>query len=257
MCSRWLGAIIFILCSSTAIGQTRFYLSSTEAAPISPAFNTGMSFGIWNVTTGADRLKMSTTKDGSTMTSKTSGAVGAAATRLVLIRQYVSAPLAAQTITASSASDFLRMQIRSAMSSTSSSTGQLAVNLYVVTPAGAIRGILLDWAGTGTNLPQTTLTNRGTASSTTGLKYTDWATTGNISVQDGDYLVFETGWAYTSGTNTTRTATQSFGSNNATDLPNDNSTTTANNPWIELSQTLTFYTPPAPSNSGNGLLLFY
>ena len=59
-------------------------------------------------------------------------------------------------------------------------------------------------------------------------------------VAGGDRLVIEIGIRDATASTTT-TATISFGDNGATDLPEDQTTTTALNPWVEISQTLKFY----------------
>ena len=74
------------------MAATRFYFPNTGAAPLSPAF------GAWNSTTATvDRIALVSTKIGSTMTTKGPSSAGTNG-QYMLMRQYVGAPLDAQTI---------------------------------------------------------------------------------------------------------------------------------------------------------------
>ncbi|HEU4574617.1 MAG TPA: hypothetical protein VFS36_06405 [Chitinophagaceae bacterium] len=224
--------LILLILPLWSIAQTTLYLSNTSTPPISPAFNAN-----WVVTTGADRMLLSTTKDGSTMTSKTTAASGASggSTRYILNRQYITAPLQAQTIAGGST---IRISVLSSISSTGqSSVGYLLCLLSKVSSGGTVT--FLQNLTNSTNSFTTTLTNRTISTAL-----------GEVTLSDGDRLIVEIGWHYSSGSNTTRTGTQSFGADNASDLPNDNTTTSTNNPVIIFSQTLNFQTGPAPTQKG-------
>ncbi len=197
---------------------TRFYLSSTAVPDITPGAGTG-----WTVTTSFDSRKATIVKDGSAMTSKTSGAAGGVAPRSILNRQYISDPLAAQTILSGTT---VNTQVRSNVNVVTSTTANMQLRIFLYS-AGVFT--LINGVNPGTNLTAT-LTNRQVAD----------AISSNVTVLDGDRLIMEIGWFYTAGTNTTRTVINSFGSNSATDLPINNTTTTADNPWVEFSQTLLF-----------------
>ncbi|MBK8494012.1 MAG: hypothetical protein IPL50_02670 [Chitinophagaceae bacterium] len=136
-----------LLLNNLAFSQTRFYLNLGTPAAVSPAFNAG-----WHVTTGANRYEMNTIKDGSAITSKTTAAAGAAAVRRILLDQWVSEPLLAQTITGT-----FTGQVRFDISSTSSTTGQGFVYLRIINADGTIATEV--GTATTTNL-STTLTNR-------------------------------------------------------------------------------------------------
>ena len=197
--------------------QTTIYLNIGQTFPQTISFNSG-----WNVTTSAARYYMAAQKDGSTIASRTSGAVGASAVRKCLIDQFITAPLETQTITGT-----LDGQIRFNQSSTSSTTGQGFVYLRVVNSDGSIAtevGSL-----TTTNLT-TTLTNRTLIQ----------LNVGTLNITSGQRLCIDVGWNESVGTNTTRTETMSRGSSAATNLAVDNTTTSANTPWIKFSQTLIF-----------------
>jgi len=207
-----------LLLQGVAFSQTRFYLNLNTAAPVSPAFNAG-----WNVTSGANRYLMSPTKDGSAITSKTTGNTGAVAVRKCLLDQWISAPLATQTITGT-----FTGQIRFSQSNaTLPNIGQGIVYLRVIN----VNGTVATEVGSAltTNLT-TTLTNRTLIS----------LPVGTLNITAGQRICIDLGWNYSAGTTTTLNATMSRGSSSATDLAVDNTTTTANNPWIQFSQTLLF-----------------
>ena len=203
---------------------TRFYLSSTNSTVgISPTQDAG-----WDVTGGLDRRLMSTTKDASAATSKSSGGSGlsAAGNRDLIIRQYVSPAIAAQTI-----SGTVSIQVRGNMSSTSSRTGKMTVIIRVIASDGTtVRGTLYSTLGAGVGSDySTTLTNRSVAG----------ASLSSVSASAGDYIVVELGWTYTSGSGNT-TGTMSFGSDSGTDLPVNETETNAYNAWIEFSNGIIF-----------------
>lgn len=209
--------LMLLLIPAVGLAATRFYLSNSLTSGIAPAFNAG-----WNVTTGANRYMMKTVKDGSTLASRTTSS-GQAAVAKFLMHQWISVPLAAQTLNGT-----FTGQIRFNQSSTTSTTGQGFGYIRLFKADGTLRTEISTF--TTTNLT-TTLTNR---TCTSGM------VDPGIAISAGDRIVVEIGWNYSVGTNTTRTGTGSFGTSPATDLAVDNTTTTANCPWIEFSQTLIF-----------------
>jgi hypothetical protein len=214
-----------------AFSQTRFYLNLNTAAAVSPAFNAG-----WNVTTGANRYQMATNRDGSAFTSKTTGNSGAAAVRKCLLDQWVSDPLIAQTITGT-----FTGQVRFQQSSTSSTTGQGFIYLRIINSDGTIATEV--GSATTTNLT-TTLTNRTLIA----------LNVGTLNITAGQRICVDLGWNYSVGTNTTRNCTISRGSSSGTNLPVNNTTTVANTPWFQFSQTL-FFQPPANDLCSGAILL--
>lgn len=198
-------------------GPTRLYLNIGVTTAIPPAFNAG-----WNVTTGASRFMMKPVKDNSTIASRTSSQVGAVAPRKVLIDQWISEPLETQTITGT-----MTGQIRINYNVATSTTGQLFVYLRVLNTNGTVAtevGTL-----TSTDIT-TTLTNRTMIS----------LNVGTLNITAGQRFCVDIGWNMSVGTTTTRTGTISRGSSSATDLAADNTTTTANNPWIEFTSYVAF-----------------
>ncbi len=218
-----------LLFHTAAFSQTRFYLNLNTASTVTPAFNAG-----WNVTTGASRFVMSTGKDGSAIASKTTGNSGAAAVRKCLLDQWISEPLITQTVTGT-----FTGQIRFQQSSTTLVTGQGFIYVRVINSDGSIATEV--GSATTTNLT-TTLTNRTLIS----------LNVGTLNIIAGQRICVEVGWNYSAGTATNVNCIISRGSSSATDLPVNNTTTTANTPWVEFSQTLVFM--PTNANAGSAII---
>ncbi len=210
-----------VLLHSFSFSQTRFYLNTNTAAPVSPAYNAG-----WNVTSGVSQYLMHVVKDGSTLTTVTSGASGAASPRKCLINQWISDPLAAQTLTGT-----FTGQAQFNISSTSGgSTGLGYLYLRIVNSDGSIAQ---EFGKDSTSTLTTTLTNRTLIS----------LNIGSVTITAGQRICIDLGWSFTAGSSTTRTGSLSGGSSSGTDLPVDNFTTTVNSPWVQFSQTLVFLPP--------------
>jgi len=217
---------------------TRFYLPNTGAAEASPAFTVAS----WQKTSDADRIKTDVVKIASVMTTRT-GAQLAGAPNFILLRQYVSEPLAPQTITGN-----LTGQIR-ALQSASPLNATIAILVKVCSNNGAsITGTLLpiaapDTATTPPKMESTVLTNRIllNTSEVTPIPLS------SLAVNDGDRLVFELGYRDDDNSgNTARTGSLSFGDDSVTDLAVEDTTIAANNPWIEFDTNLAFQITPTP-----------
>jgi hypothetical protein len=198
--------------------QTKFYLPSTSALPpVSPAFNSG-----WAITTGADRIMCYTDKRNTSITSKTTG--NSSSVQKILNRQYISQPLLAQTL-----SGTVKGQLRGSESNPTMD-GVTSIGIFVCNVQGTIVATLLAI----TNPPlsgneySNSLTNKNTPVSSALSSY---------NCANGDRLVIEIGVSQ-KGNSNNRNVTQSFGDNSATDLPEDQTTTTANNPWLQFSTTI-------------------
>jgi hypothetical protein len=123
----------------------------------------------------------------------------------------------------------------------------LALAIKIIQPDGTDRGVLLaqtasDSATAGHELT-TTLTN---------MSFQDAAESASIALTSqaatqGDYLVIEWG-IRSANTTANRTVTLSYGNNSATDLGENTTETTANNPWWEFSGTITLFVPPLTVN---------
>ena len=204
------------------MATTRWYLPSTGAAAVNPANDS------WTRTAGmgsdlaAVRTRISSSM--ATVTStKTSANPGSA-----LIRQYVTEPLAAQTITGNVSGQMRCIE----------SNGALSACVAVSVRAVSNDGTTVRSGGLAISASDLYTTTSEMYTSLRNLKLMDVNESASIALtsmtlSDGDRLVFEFGYKATS-TSTTYTGGISFGDNSATDLAADMTTTTANNPWIEF-----------------------
>lgn len=202
---------------------TRFYYDPVAVPTISPTFDAA----VWDQTTAAVRRCLSPIAMASGATEITFAEAETSATNNfdVLLVQAISPPLAAQTI-----SGAISGQIRA------SETDALAnmvghINVRAFNGAGATdRGTLLD-AADPTEFVLTTLTNRKFPVSTSPT---------STVISEGDVLVVEVGYRAVNTATTSWSGTVSLGSGAAADLAVDESTTAANNPWIEFADNLLF-----------------
>lgn len=231
--------------SETLIVPTRIYLPS-GTVPIEPSTNPAFD-AAWNSTGAAVRRKPVT--DGRKKgTAAASVQVTSAATNpeKILLAQYVSGPLRAQTISGN-----VSGQIR-ALESNAAFNGTLQIGIRVFSADGAtVRATLLAVGGTTTTAttpPEfaTALTNRRflTSGDVTPLPLTSY------TCVEGDRLVIEIGVA-DKDAGTARTASLSFG-DNTVDLTVDDTTTTANDPWVEFDTTIQFQTAVETARVSDG-----
>lgn len=215
---------------------TRYYLPSTGAAAVSPAFD-----GSWEKSDQADRIKCVTTKIGSAMgtPARNGAAVNPSDT---LVRQYVSDPIGAQTITGTVKGQVICMET----ANSNNLMAQLLIKV-VSNDGGTVRGTALAHNTAAlSNEFALTLTNR---------KYPrGWSGAGttltDVTAQDGDRIVIEVGKRQES-TNSSSTLNVQLGDDGGTDLPEDETdTTTTKNPWIEFSMTIAGQGGGAPPTSG-------
>ncbi len=152
----------------------------------------------------------------------------------MLHAQYVSKPLRAQTISGN-----VRGQFR-ALESATTANATIQIGIRVVSKDGqTVRATILAVGGTTTTAttpPEftTSLTNRRllTSGDVTPLPLSSY------TCVEGDRLVIEIGHNNKS-TSTSQTHDISFG-DNTVDLPTDDTTTTAQDPWIEFDSTIAF-----------------
>lgn len=191
--------------------MTRFYLPSTGAAAVSPAY------GSWTDVPNS-RLALVRTKISSAMTNKSASA----GTGTRGARQYVSEPLAAQTI-----SGTVKCYIRCLeLDVDDNCTSRLLIR--VCNNAGtAYTGTLLSLAHYGTSTEF--------SASLRNIAFANGDTLSSLAINEGDRLVVELGNNNAGGDNTT---SLEFGDNSGTDLGENETETTANNPWIEFSADL-------------------
>lgn len=193
---------------------TKFFLPSSGAAEVSPGFSA------WTDTTGADRIRCVVNKIYSAFATKGTNAGAGAGT--YLNRQYVSDPIAPQTI-----SGYVSGEIRGRYSGTVASPSSEITIKIVSNDGQTVRGTLL--ALTGGN------TEYGT--SLTSYWIPPCTALTQVTAQNGDRLVFEIGGNRGAGSSTP-TITQDFGDSGTTDEVETQ--TTQGNPWIGFSQSILF-----------------
>jgi len=216
--------------------KTRLYLSAAaETVPISPTPDAA-----WEDQTILARVLCDITKRSLTMTD-VAFADANAADRDVLFRQHISPPLVAgQTITGAQS---IKAQFRV-------SEVDLGNNLFF---ALGIRVI----AGDGTTVQKTVLsvTRDGLEAVTalTNRQFTATSAVTNYTTVAGDRLVLETGMGGDPGGGKDHDSTIRFGDASASDLSEDDTSTTDNNPWVELNDTLNFTTEAAAKKYTGGM----
>lgn len=194
---------------------TRFYFPSSAVAPASPAYSAA-----WDDTSVAVRVKTVTTRLSTFILSK-AFADSDNTDKDILFIQYVSAPLAAQTISAQT----IKFQMRGYELSSNN-------NLYF---AITIRS----WNGSSfQTLLALTRDDTELATSFTNRSFT--ATTSAVTVGEGDYLVIEIGVGGDPGPPADHDSQISVGDNASTDLPEDDTETSVYNPWLEFPNTISF-----------------
>jgi len=204
---------------------TRIYLESSGTPAISPPPNAA-----WTDTSQFTRFNAGTTKAGSAMTTKNiSDAISTQAD--ILIGQWITPQLTAgQTI-------------RGTVPSSSTWTIQIRAS-----ETAAANNLFVTWAiyvFNGTTLQSTVVAKRNdateVATSLTNRGDSFGKTTGAYTTVAGDQLVIEIGLEGDPTSSNTHNGAMSYGSDSATDLAVDDTTTTADNPFINSSNdTLTF-----------------
>lgn len=209
---------------------TRFYFPSSGAAAVSPAFDAS-----WTQTTNAARLAMVTTRISSAMAT-IDGVGNTNSTTRQLIRQYVSAQVAAQTLSGS-----IKGQIRC----TTNALGSAALSFRVAKCAGDGSSVveivaLTEAADAETNAPPAfengTVENRRfetPPANTFSITFSD------TTLNNGDRLIIELGYKEGSA-NGANVSSLVIGDDSGTDLPEDETTTTSDNPWAEFTDDITF-----------------
>lgn len=198
----------------------------------------------WDVTTSAVRRVLDVDGPAGLGGSQTSlGLAEVTSTRQSkLVVQFQSSKgLTAQTITG-----FLKGQMQ-VMESDVAMDAALAVHVRVVDPVTNLdRGVL--WApdktfiaisatpGTEAYEMSTTKTNRKAPQGWSGSGHS----VGSLAVQNGDILVVELGYRHCNTASTSYTGTIYYAGDPASDLPQDETTTTTGTGWLEFSQTLAF-----------------
>jgi len=199
---------------------TRIYLPNGLLPPISPAFKT-----TWTVWGEATRQPCYTYKPGTAFAEKAASEAVTASGAYVLVRQYITGRLAAQTI-----SGTVKGQIRAKESNAAADFCRTII-IYVVSADGkTIRGTLYQ-------LLPSALTAEFVAA-LTNRYYPPSASVTTLAIQNGDRIVIEIGFRAFNAVATAYTGTLEFGDANANDLPEDETDTNQYCPWIEFSQNL-------------------
>lgn len=213
---------------------TRFYLSSGTAAAVNPPH------GAWDVDLGP-RLTMSIAKDGSSSLEFPFGDnLNHPANTTILGGQFVSAPMAAGVSFAST--DTFKCYIRCRESGSNDDINRQPILIRVMSENGqTTRATLKALGHYGPNTTEWATTARNKT-------FGDGDTLGaNYTTVLGDRLVVEVGGQLDASGGNTVTGFMTFGSDNATDLGENETDTSAFNPWFEISTTITFHTPLSPT----------
>lgn len=203
---------------------TRFYLPSTGAADVTPLAPTG-----WSETTGFDILKCVTSRISSAMTNKQRVTSLTAAGTRCLLRQYVSNPVAAQTINDGGT---VKGTVRALESAANDNLNVISSRIWVSSYDGQTnRGELLAIGDYGPVAEFNT--------SLRAKRIADGDATTPVVTQNGDRIIIEIGYGTTVG-GVSMSGSLSFGDDSATDLGDNETDTAANNPFVEFTQNIAF-----------------
>lgn len=215
---------------------TRFYFPSNGAPAdgLTPAVDAS-----WEISSSVWRSRMRTAKQSSPFANKTQSV--STATNDGVVMQFISDPLAiAQTITGTVKGIFRCME------SNAAADQRAQVNIRVLSRDGVtVRGTLLAHnAAALTSEFATTLTNRKFP-----LAWVDGgATLTPVAALAGDRVCVEIGFRqHAAGA---QTGTIELGDSHASDLAEDETSTSQFNPWLEFSEPLQFEIPDATSRRG-------
>lgn len=210
---------------------TRYYFSAATAPDVlGVAFDAG-----WDVTTDAVRRKLLSAADGAD-TLADGATLSWNAGEEVLCRQYLSDRIGVTTIDGT-----VKCQIR-CQSSMADDAVRSRLCVKVVSEDGSVvRGTLL---AVGLYGPNTAFAHLGMRNKT----FADGDTVTTVVTENGDRILVEIGYSDSSGT--TPQGHSRFGSSDASDLPENETTATDLNPWIEFSNTIEAYVP----DSGGAVL---
>ena len=204
--------------------STRFYFPSTVSAPsISPAY--GGSGGVWDDTNWAQRRKTFTSKTSSATTFVGVSGDSDTTDKDYLIRQFVSEPITAQTLSAGSF-DFCIQGIEAG------AANNLVVSIFafvVSSDGNTDRGTLISLQRDNTEFDDTDPYSRYHSGSTS-----------EVEASEGDRIVIEFGVGGDPTPGGNHDATLGFG-DDGTDLPETDDETEATwDGWLELSIDVSF-----------------
>lgn len=210
---------------------TRFYLhgptdlfGQSITPTITPAFD-----GEWDRTTNASRRRCSPFKNISVLAEVTDPEGTATSPYDVLLRQFISDPLAAQTI-----SGTVKGQIKCRESSDANDMSRALCIRVCSNDGTTIRGTLLN------DFPES-LTSEFKYGGTENRNFPPSTALSSVSASDGDRLLIELGYrSFNVLSGALRYGYLTTGDDAASDLPEDETATDDYSPWIEFSATLTF-----------------
>lgn len=232
--------------SATAVAPTlkarRFYLPSAGTPSVTPAFGAG-----WGLTTTATRRSL-VIQPTNTLNTSVQGTETTSTVVDVLSGQFVSAPLAEQSISGTVSA------VIQTWESTTSADAFLQMRIRVVSNDGSVvRGTLYGGQTETTVSATTTAANYEFTTSALTRRLSAVATT-PINVAHGDRLVVELGWRAANLTTTSRSAALYFGDpTGVADYPLAVDAT-GGRPWVEFSQDIAFQTAANIDLSGAGSL---
>lgn len=207
------------------MAATKFYLPSTGAAAVSPAFT--LSGFSWTDTASADRIAAVTTKINSAVTDKVVAGTGGTGIDQ-LFRQYVSAPIGGGPITGT-----VKGQIRT-LEELTAADARAQIVIYVVSNDGStLRGVLYggDTAALSSEFSNAGRVNRKFPRSSP-------VSVSSVSAATNDRIVMEIG-ARRSGSGAVDVYLVFGDTTTGSDLPEDETTSTSTTlPWIEFSEDL-------------------
>lgn len=221
---------------------TRFYLpSSTAVMPaVTPAAH-------WNTTTAYTQHYCDTAKQGTAIAAGTAQTKDTTTGHTRLDRQYVSAGIVGATITGTFSA------VIAAAESSNSANAWLDFVIRVVSSDGAtVRGTL--YAGSANTAVSATSTaeNYEIPLTTAATRTKSAISLSSVTAVTGDRIVIECGYK-ASATSSTYTVTSTYGDAvAAADYALTVGLTTTLDPWVELSQTLSFATPAPIEETGDG-----
>jgi hypothetical protein len=203
---------------------TRFYLpASTAVTPISPAPNAG-----WTAQSFLGRAMTDTIKIGDALANVSINDADSTDLRYIF-RQYISRELLQnQVITQSQA---VKAQCRVSETNAGNNMFFAMVIRVIAANGSTVQKIVLS----------ITLDDVEATTSLVNKQYvTTSAATGNYLTVAGDRLVIEIGMSGNPAGANVHDSTMRLGDSSATDLPEDDTSTTDNNPWVELADDLKF-----------------
>ncbi len=205
---------------------TRLYITSAQST-LTFAFDAS-----WEQTAGSVRTMLMPERTGTPFLQVPIGETSVSTTFDVLIAQFLSPALTAQTVSGN-----LKGQIR-ALESAADADLRAQMLVRVVSANGStVRGTLLAHdASALTSEFDVVLTNRKFPLAWTG----SGAALTPVVAELGDRIVVEVGYRAHNATATGKSATLEFGDASATDLAEDETSTVQNNSWLEFSNTLNF-----------------